>query len=411
MSRKDSRSLPHFVDLTLPSDDSTTVRTLLSQYLSLQYRDLMRMRLAQQSSEQRALEALQKHCKGVAASEPGAILSALRKPTIGGLIRFLAGAAGASSDAPKWIAQLCATLYAELAIAGNAAPAILLSPTPRRFILIGADTMLTLPSDTASCRMHADGLTYVGTSAPTTLSWEEIASGETPISSPAAAHVSGAVRLALADDSPLAEHETHPDKAGNALDLGGKSDNEWAGAMRAGLELVRTGVPAVADEIELLIQQLVPVGFDAHSHLSASYQEMIGTIYLSLHPEPMTLAEALIHEHSHNKINMLWTMAPVIENAFAPNYPSPFRPDERPLHGVLLGVHAFLPVERLYERLAEVAHPVTGDPNFERRRRAIRENNRAACETLERYAEPSAAGRSVMDEIMKWNAHFEAIGS
>ena len=40
----------------------------------------------------------------------------------------------------------------------------------------------------------------------------------------------------------------------------------------------------------------VPVGWDEQRHLSASYQEAIGTVYLSLHPNPLTLAEALIHE-------------------------------------------------------------------------------------------------------------------
>lgn len=401
--------VPRCADLTVPSEDSVTVRTLLSRYLTRQYRDLLRLRLSQQSGEQSALFTVQKHCKALAAEQPGPVLSALRRPTIGGLVRFLASPNIGNGEAPMWVAQLTGLLYAELAIAGTPPPPIVLAPTPKRFILAGAKTAIVLPDSVASCRMHEEGVTYVDGSSPTTILWQDIAEGSTPVSQPAALPVSGSVSLALADDSPLADQETHPDKEGNALDLGGKSSQEWVNGMRAGLELVRTGLPTIADEIELLIQQLVPVGFDKKKHLSASYQEMIGTIYLSLHPEPMTLAEALIHEHSHNKINMLWTMAPVIENAFSPSYPSPFRPDLRPLHGVLLGVHAFLPVEHLYENLGALSHPITSDPNFERRRKAIRKNNREACETLAQYAEASAEGQSVMDEIMTWNEHFEQV--
>jgi HEXXH motif-containing protein len=280
------------------------------------------------------------------------------------------------------------------------------SPAPARLIVLGRATMLAFPDDTGTLRLDPDGITCVGTGTPLGSAWSAVAAGESPFSRAAALPVSGGVSLCLADDSPLAGHETHPDKEGNRLDLGERDAGDWVRAMRAGLELVRSGLPQIAEEIELLIQQLVPVGFHAEKHLSASYQESIGTIYLSLHPEPMTLAEALIHEHSHNKINMLWSMAPVLVNAFSPTYPSPFRPDLRPLHGVLLGVHAFLPVELLYERLAESAHPITADPNFDRRRQRVREQNAAACETLTLYAQPTESGRAVIDEIHRWNARF-----
>src|SRR6185503_20664745 len=91
--------------------------------------------------------------------------------------------------------------------------------------------------------------------------------------------------------------------------------------------------------------------------LSASYQEAIGTIYMTLHPSLMTMTEALIHEFSHNKINALFEIDDVLENAWSPLYASPVRPDPRPLHGVLLAVHAFLPVARLYEALIQAREP------------------------------------------------------
>src|SRR5258708_27261484 len=118
---------------------------------------------------------------------------------------------------------------------------------------------------------------------------------------------------------------------------------------------------------------MVPrISWDGVKHLSASYQEILGTIYLTLHPSQMTLTEALIHEFSHNKINALFEVDDVLENAWSPLYTSPVRPDPRPLHGVLLAVHAFLPVARLYEKMTEADHPLARRGEFAQRFARIR---------------------------------------
>src|SRR3954454_16108937 len=127
---------------------------------------------------------------------------------------------------------------------------------------------------------------------------------------------------------------------------------------------------------------MVPVGWHEQKHLSASYQEAIGTIYLSLHPSRMTLAEALIHEFSHNKLNALFEVDEVLENAWSPLYTSPVRPDPRPLHGVLLAVHAFLPVARLYEKMLEANHPLAQNEAFSRRFEQVCATNREAAEVV-----------------------------
>ena len=47
----------------------------------------------------------------------------------------------------------------------------------------------------------------------------------------------------------------------------------------------------------------VPLG-DLQKHLSASYREAIGTIYVTLHPNVMTMAEALVHDFGHARVNL-----------------------------------------------------------------------------------------------------------
>jgi HEXXH motif-containing protein len=167
-------------------------------------------------------------------------------------------------------------------------------------------------------------------------------------------------------------------------------------------------MPALRGEMDLFVHQIVPVGYHDQRHLSASYQESIGTIYMTLHPNPMTMTEALIHEFSHNKLNALFELDPVLDNAFWPLYASPVRPDPRPLHGVVLAVHAFQPIARLYEAMTEAGEPVSKSPDFQRRFAQIRKVNRDGAEVVLGHGVPTAVGRGLLDEMRRWDEHFTA---
>jgi HEXXH motif-containing protein len=145
----------------------------------------------------------------------------------------------------------------------------------------------------------------------------------------------------------------------------------------------------------------VPVGYDPERHLSASYQEAIGAIYLSLHPSALTLAEAIIHEFQHNKLHALLEQGPLLHNAWSPLYPSPVRPDPRPLHGVLLAVHAFLPVARMLESMLSA-----GTGAVEPRLRAVALGNHEAAETLRLHARPTPLGAPLLAEILRLDGEF-----
>jgi HEXXH motif-containing protein len=166
--------------------------------------------------------------------------------------------------------------------------------------------------------------------------------------------------------------------------------------------------PTLRAEIDLFLHLAVPVGYDDHKHLSASYQEALGTIYLTLHPNLMTMTEAVIHEFSHNKLNALLELDPLLENAFWPLYASPVRPDPRPLHGVLLAVHAFQPVARLYERMTAAGHPRAQSADFQRRFAQIRRINHAGAEVVLAHGRPTETGRALLDEMRRWDDHYGA---
>ena len=216
---------------------------------------------------------------------------------------------------------------------------------------------------------------------------------------PAFAEIEGATRLALSDNNPLASLEAHPDKQGSALDLGGVAPARWVAALTEALGLVAQALPVMRREFDTFVELVVPVGSYDDRHLSASYREALGVVYLSLHPSPMTLAEALVHELQHNKLNALFEHDPVLVDDDEPRHPSARRPDLRPLRGVLLALHAFVPVAAMYERLAAAGHPVAADPGFARRLDSIRASNRADADVVRRCMRPTRVGSGLRDEL------------
>ncbi len=296
---------------------------------------------------------------------------------------------------------LTCTLGLELAHAG-ALEAPLGCTAPARVPCLSGRFVLDVPDDATELVLENDGVTLTTANLSKTFAWGE----EGPPFSFPYHVIDGDIVLALFDNNPLALEEAHPDKEGNALSLGGQPVEEWLESLAGALDLIGEHLPGIRRELDLYVQQIVPVGFHAHRHLSASYQEAVGTVYLTLHPQRMTMAEALIHEMSHNKLNALLEREPILDNAFSPLFASPVRPDPRPLHGVLLAVHAFLPVARLYEKMIEAKHPLSKAPSFARRYADVIEKNGDAARTLLDNGLFTEAGQPLAREIRAWDRHF-----
>ncbi len=205
--------------------------------------------------------------------------------------------------------------------------------------------------------------------------------------------------FATVDHNPIAEFEEHPEKTGNHIDLGGRSVGEWVDMLEGCFDLVEEFLPAEFAEMTAMLQQAIPVGYDDHRHLSASYREAVGTLYLTLHPSVMTMTEAVIHEFQHNKFNVAAYSVEFLTNAFYPLYKSPVRPDPRPLWGIMLAVHAFLPVAELYRRMRDAAHELASHPDFDRRMSEIDLKNHEGMEMLRANATFTPAGRAMFEDL------------
>ncbi|MFT5679132.1 MAG: HEXXH motif-containing protein [Myxococcota bacterium] len=204
------------------------------------------------------------------------------------------------------------------------------------------------------------------------------------------------LHLSTRDTNPLSMLEDHPDKAGNAVSLGGKAATEWVAALSEALALIAVALPEWWRELPLSLERLVPVGFEAEMHLSASYLEAPGVAWMTLHPDPLTLAEAIVHETQHSRLNTLMWLDPVLKNGRSEWTASPVRPDLRPLSGVLLAAHAFVPVAAMHARLEALGHPISQTPHFRRRRDAVLESNARGLATVAEKGQPTAAGRRLL---------------
>ena len=386
-------------DLTLPVGSTATVRAVLSASLKQLLGDLGRLPLTRASAAvASSLAAVLRATRGELAREPGRVFGALRRPNVSTAARVLRdldpNAQRARVDALA--SQLAATLAVELATAGATLPPLAFETAPARVVCLGG--RFVLPGGAATL---ADGVWTSPTARVALARPEGVERPYTPIE--------GGLVLATVDDNPLSMFEAHPDKEGNAIDLGDRDALAWCSALRGALAVIAEHLPLVREEIDLVIAQLVPVGADDHAHLSASYREAIGTIYLTLHPRTMTMVEALIHEHGHNKLNALFELDPILDNAFHPLFTSPVRPDPRPLHGILLAVHAFLPVAVLYRAMMERGADGADHPDFGRRFVQIVKGNREGVRVLLEHAEPTPIGRALLEEIAQLDARFDDV--
>jgi len=404
--------------LTIPEPGSTTARDVLSRSLGRLLPDLAAIPRSLPTSERgkSELDATLAAVRRAAQDRAGAaaLLSALRSPTVGALVRSLRNellrrATFDRARAEAMVIELCATLGFELALAGALSDALRLTRLPARILSLGARAALAISPDAKALTFTAGRAVIDRDAGPIELDLPAIARGEASTSGVVTRpyhEIAGAIVLATADNNPRASFGAEPGEPGNPVDLGGHAPEAWAVALCSALAVIAAHLPDLAREIDLYVRAFVPTGYHAETHRSASYRESIGAIYLTLHPGVMTLAEAVIHEFSHNKLHALFELDPVIENDALARYTSPIRPDPRPLRGVLLAVHAFLPVARLYEAMTEAGHPLARGHDFPERFAQVRALNREGASTVLAHAVPTPVGRAVLDEIRRWIDHF-----
>ena len=158
------------------------------------------------------------------------------------------------------------------------------------------------------------------------------------------------IKLTDFDNNPYSHMEAHPDHKKEFAFSGSwweKSKEEWLDVYKKSFVLLKELDEWVYDELNQMITKIIPLWTARWMHNSASYKDCVGHLYMwytvdAWIPEINNL-EAIIHESSHNKLNLLKQFDPLMTNGFEENFYSAIRPDARHIHWVFLGYHAFAP--------------------------------------------------------------------
>jgi HEXXH motif-containing protein len=130
----------------------------------------------------------------------------------------------------------------------------------------------------------------------------------------------------------------------------------WVDALAAASRVVERVLPATASMVGLSIRSFVPVvSSDPATACSESDASLPGAIMSTIDGPPV-LAESIVHEFRHNLLHQL-ELSFAIYAEGSPRearFYSPWRPDPRPLHGILHALFVFLDVCAIHAGVLEM---------------------------------------------------------
>jgi HEXXH motif-containing protein len=171
----------------------------------------------------------------------------------------------------------------------------------------------------------------------------------TPMVKAVADGVAWQVLLETAD--PYLDRYTMP----MSVDLQKGELAKWRQGVQSAWEVLVRHHRWAADAVASGVSVIVPLTPRSEMDLvSATTQAAFGAIATSWPPDPVTLAETVVHEFQHGKLCALMDMVPLIESSGEKVY-APWRQDPRPASGLLQGIYAHLGIVRFWQtqRLAE----------------------------------------------------------
>lgn len=156
------------------------------------------------------------------------------------------------------------------------------------------------------------------------------------------------IRLTTFDFNPLNVLDEHPDHTENDVVWWGSiEESKWLEVYTNVFDILKKTDIWIYEELNFIIKKIVPLGTAKNVHNSASYAECIWHLYMWYTLESDILEalvlEAIIHESSHNKLNLIHKFDNILNNDYELKYYSPYRPDARHMWWVFLWVHALTP--------------------------------------------------------------------
>lgn len=158
---------------------------------------------------------------------------------------------------------------------------------------------------------------------------------------------------------------------------------------------------ASAAQIAAIVRVIVPFRppESGNFSISVSSPQVFGTVAMSRQPDRYLCAETLVHETQHLKLCALLDLVELARPDDGQLYYAPWRPDPRPVSGLLQGTYAFLGVSGFWREQRQTA------PEPENRQRAHtgfarwREGAATAAATLLRSGQLTSAGETFVQTM------------
>ncbi len=203
------------------------------------------------------------------------------------------------------------------------------------------------------------------------------------------------------DLNPYNVMDTHPDHNWIGVGWWEVDKNKWLEIYNKTFELLSQIDEGVWSELNIMINKIVPLRTAYQRHNSASYKECIGHLYLWLtlwtDTPWVNNIEAIIHESSHNKLNLISHFDKLVLNWGELQYYSPYRPDPRHIWGIFLWIHAFSPT--IYYLALGYKKGVLNEGVILEKLYLYHLKNKYALRVLKKYWKFTSLWEQILDEV------------
>ncbi|GAT70630.1 HEXXH motif domain-containing protein [Planomonospora sp. ID91781] len=124
----------------------------------------------------------------------------------------------------------------------------------------------------------------------------------------------------------------------------------WQSCLRDAWRILTAHHGIVAEEVAAATSVLTPIQAPASGQNSATSRETFGTMALSEPRHGLGFAETFAHEVQHAKLTALTDMVDLTLPDDGQRHYAPWRPDPRPVYGLLQGAYAYLGVAGFWHR-------------------------------------------------------------
>jgi len=140
-------------------------------------------------------------------------------------------------------------------------------------------------------------------------------------------------------------------------------------------------------------------------YLSFTSEDLPGAYIATAH-NAAQVCDSMVHELSHARLAAAQAIDPLLDDDGAHIHPSPWRPDPRPLMGIVAGVHAFLNVHHFYTSLRQLGPQGELLTLADHKLAAGAQKVRQAWKYARPRVRPTPLGASFIDEM---HAHLERL--